>query len=318
MCENEKVVVVKGQGALAEGVLKGGDDIKRGGGGYNDFWGYVDSVDRTIRENGCRVCQVFSCKRRPWYRRDNSSCLRGANAPATYSITVEQFDEGSEETYERIFRACNACNRSCRKSFMGHRIKACVFDNSAREALTSRDKAQAVDVCPAHTSDSTSRIPEPTQAQPNSSRDKAAPPSPRTILTTDNTLATTPPYFMDPVLSSAAPYAPDSPLGVVGSLHDALYIVNARPPTPAAFVATVRVKHDAACSHPVASCSKCSLGLVCCDCNRLFAPAVARHLSCMNCKHIASTCCTSGFFFFFFFFIMKGVYSHIYKHTHVH
>ncbi|KAF8637789.1 hypothetical protein AX14_010265 [Amanita brunnescens Koide BX004] len=69
---------------------------------------------------------------------DNSSCPRGADEPATYSITVEQFDEGSEETYECIFRACSACNRSCRKSFMGHRVKARVFDNSAREALATR------------------------------------------------------------------------------------------------------------------------------------------------------------------------------------
>ena len=48
---------------------------------------------------------------------DNSSCPRGANEPATYTITVEQFDEGLEETYNRNFRACSACNRSCKKTF---------------------------------------------------------------------------------------------------------------------------------------------------------------------------------------------------------
>ena len=38
-----------------------------------------------------------------------------------------------------------------------------------------------------------------------------------------------------------------------------------------------------------------SHGLVCCDCFRLFAPAVARHLTCVGCKHIASICCTAAF-----------------------
>jgi hypothetical protein len=33
---------------------------------------------------------------------DNSSCPRRTDKPATYSITVEQFDEGSEEIYERL------------------------------------------------------------------------------------------------------------------------------------------------------------------------------------------------------------------------
>ena len=67
---------------------------------------------------------------------DNSSCPRGTNEPATYSITVEQFDEGSEETYDRIFHACSACNQSCRKSFMGHRIKSRTFDNSVKDAAS--------------------------------------------------------------------------------------------------------------------------------------------------------------------------------------
>ena len=63
---------------------------------------------------------------------DNSSCPRGYDEPATYTIIVEQFDEGSEEFYDRTFRACSACNRSCKKSFLGHRIKSRTFDNSTR------------------------------------------------------------------------------------------------------------------------------------------------------------------------------------------
>ena len=66
---------------------------------------------------------------------NNSSCPRGPDRPATYTITVEQFDEGSEEMFNRTFRACSACNRSCKKSFLGHRIKSCMLDNSAREAF---------------------------------------------------------------------------------------------------------------------------------------------------------------------------------------
>ena len=66
---------------------------------------------------------------------DNSSCPRGPDEPATYTITVEQFDEGSEEMYDRTFRACSACNRSCKRSFLGHRIKFRVFDNSTRKAF---------------------------------------------------------------------------------------------------------------------------------------------------------------------------------------
>ena len=55
---------------------------------------------------------------------DNSSCPRGNDEPATWTITVEQFDEGLEEHYERTFRACATCNRACKHSFLGHQIKS--------------------------------------------------------------------------------------------------------------------------------------------------------------------------------------------------
>ncbi|KAF8660749.1 hypothetical protein AX14_007333 [Amanita brunnescens Koide BX004] len=66
---------------------------------------------------------------------DNSSCPRGSNEPATWSIMVERFDEGAEEHYDQIFRACGACNRTCKRSFLGCKIKSCVFDNSTRRPL---------------------------------------------------------------------------------------------------------------------------------------------------------------------------------------
>ncbi|KAF8686584.1 hypothetical protein AX14_003840 [Amanita brunnescens Koide BX004] len=180
---------------------------------------------------------------------DNSACPRGTDEPATWTIVVEQFDEGMEEFHDRIFRACAACNRSCRKSFLGHKVKSRVFDNSIREKAISR-KAACLGA---------SNIPT-AQDHPNAiDRPPTAP--------------------MPPSPSTAS------------VLRDALRTLNTRPPTPAAFVATVRVKHDAGCTHPVTSCSTCSHGLVCCSCKLLFTPAVARHLSCNRCGHVAYVCC---------------------------
>ena len=74
---------------------------------------------------------------------DNSSCPRGLDEPATYTIVVEQFDESLEELYDCTFRTCNACNRSCKKTFLGHRIKSRTFDNSAREALNDNSSKES-------------------------------------------------------------------------------------------------------------------------------------------------------------------------------
>ncbi|KAF8694407.1 hypothetical protein AX14_002052 [Amanita brunnescens Koide BX004] len=63
---------------------------------------------------------------------DNSSCPRGDSEPASWTITVEQFDEGLEEFYDRTFRACTACNRSCKRTFMTYKIKVRQFDNSSK------------------------------------------------------------------------------------------------------------------------------------------------------------------------------------------
>ena len=69
---------------------------------------------------------------------DNSSCPRGHNEPASWTIIVEQFDDSLEEFYDRPFCACAACNRSCKKTFMSYKIKSRQFDNSSKMALTSR------------------------------------------------------------------------------------------------------------------------------------------------------------------------------------
>ena len=189
---------------------------------------------------------------------DNSSCPRGNDEPATWSISVEHFDEGTEETYERIFRACSACNRSCKKSFMGHRVKSRVFDNSSKELLAKQvPKAPAAGIGPAGRPD----------------------PAPQVSTLPETALIA----------------ANEDSLGAILTLKDALQALNARPPTPAAFIATVRVQHDSGCSHDVSSCQVCSRGLVCCECSRLFTPAVARHLACVSCKHIASICCVSSY-----------------------
>ena len=193
---------------------------------------------------------------------DNSSCPRGAAEPATYTITVEQFDEGSEEAYDHTFRACSACNRSCKKSFMGHRIKARAFDNSTRKVLAKRrqDPPAAADTR--------------TLASALYAREQPTPgagPS-----------------------SGSTPHAHDHSLDFP-MLQDALHALNARPPTPATFVATINVRHNALCSHSVSLCPTCSCGLVCCNCKSLFMPAVARHLACKQCRHIAHSCCQTAF-----------------------
>ena len=202
---------------------------------------------------------------------DNSSCPRGQDEPASYSLTVEQFDEGTEETYERIFRACGACNRSCKKSFMGHRIKSRVFDNSSRELLAKR---------------------VPTGSDPTASYS-------RERLVDEPNMTTSPPANFTqappaPYTTDAMPDAHNDALGIVAGLWDALGTLTGRPPTPAAFTATMRVKHNASCAHPVDSCQVCSHGLVCCFCQTLFTPVVSRHLSCVGCKHVASSCCTTA------------------------
>ena len=204
---------------------------------------------------------------------DNSACPRGTDEPATWTIVVEQFDEGMEEFHDRIFRACAACNRSCRKSFLGHKIKSRAFDNSIREKVTSH-KATRLDASDAPATDPMSASNPPTKR-------------------------------VGPIPGSAS-YAQDHPTDTATSgdnglhqdlpvLQDALRALNARPPTPAAFVATIRVKHDALCAHCVTSCQTCSCGLICCSCKRLFTPAVTRHLACKQCQHVAYSCCQTAF-----------------------
>ncbi|KAF8692809.1 hypothetical protein AX14_002385 [Amanita brunnescens Koide BX004] len=184
---------------------------------------------------------------------DNSSCPKGPDTPARYTITVETFDEGTEEFYDRNYRACTACNRACKKSFLGSRIKSRQFDNSTRDNVKRKDES-----------------PHPPLHAP---------------------LPRSPP----PLHVQDEPTANENPFGAIVALQDALRTLNERPSTPAAFVATICVQHDSMCSHDVSSCPVCSLGLVCCQCSRIFAPAVTRHLACASCKHVAFTCCTSTF-----------------------
>ena len=223
---------------------------------------------------------------------DNSSCPRGSDEPATYTITVEQFDEGSEEIYERTFRACSACNRSCRKSFMGHRIKARVFDNSTREAYVRHPPTDT-----ATTKDNTAGqgLSGTMEQKPNDGTNNSEVTMPLPGKNNPHSPSATMSVLHDALLTlrtaTSATANLEAPLASHTVLQDALHALNARPPTPAAFVATIRVRHDASCAHPVSSCSTCSRGLLCCGCKRLFTPAVARHLACGQCQHIAYSCC---------------------------
>ena len=69
---------------------------------------------------------------------DNSSFLCGTEEPATYTIVVERFDKGSEEIYDAMYRACAACNRACKRSFLGDKIKSHHFNNSTRAVVKAR------------------------------------------------------------------------------------------------------------------------------------------------------------------------------------
>ena len=218
---------------------------------------------------------------------DNSSCPCGTDEPAAYTITVEQFDEGSEETYDRTFRACSACNRSCKRSFMGHCIKARIFDNSVRDALASKTRAENPELKLPTAIPSRSGVsptPNVNESPLEVVNDLQSPMEARSSALHTTTLQDVPRSDVGP-----------TPLEVVTALQESLHTLNNRPPTPALFVANVLTKHSAICSHPVDSCDNCSRGLICCSCSTLFSPAVSRHLSCASCSHVAFTCCTTAF-----------------------
>ena len=171
---------------------------------------------------------------------DNSSCVRGADEPATWTITVEQFDEGLEETYDRTFRACAACNRSCKKSFMTYKIKSRHFDNSTRNPLPPSASQPLSDLPPAD------NIP-PARLQPPAQ-----------------------PVTASPALS--------------------------RPPTPPLEVfAIISYSHRVSCNHAFEACSVCSLGIVCCGCNKLHTAPARLKLQCAACRHFACAACSTPY-----------------------
>ncbi|KAF8667172.1 hypothetical protein AX14_006394 [Amanita brunnescens Koide BX004] len=165
---------------------------------------------------------------------DNSSCPNGPDAPARYTITVEAFDDGAEEFYDRHYHACAACNRSCKKSFLGERIKARHFDNSTRDkafndtAIRGRLMDSALSIAPL--------------AMPSTRRHGPIPGSTSYAREhpTDTAVSTG-----DITNAAVAPPAALGDPSATSMLQNALRVLNTRPPTPAAFVATVRVKHDA-------------------------------------------------------------------------
>ena len=162
---------------------------------------------------------------------DNSSCVRGTDEPATWTIIVEQFDEGLEETYDMTFRACEACNRACKKSFLGHRIKDRRFDDSTRA--------------------------------------KRAPPATPSLKAPAVPLAAVLPAPAPPALS--------------------------RPPTPLEIFSVVSYAHRVSCNHDFPTCPTCSLGIICCGCNRLHTAPARLRLQCTVCSHFACATCTTPY-----------------------
>ncbi|KAF8703916.1 hypothetical protein AX14_014105 [Amanita brunnescens Koide BX004] len=159
---------------------------------------------------------------------DNSSCPHGADKLVSWTITVEQFDEGSEEFFDRTFRACNECNRSCKKSFMTYKIKARQFDNSSKTAL------------------STARITPGTSVQQR-------------------------------------PLPLEAPA------------TESRPLMPLEAFSAVARKHRSVCSHPFTTCSTCSRGITCCQCNNPHTAPARLKLRCAMCSHYACAMCTTPF-----------------------
>ena len=175
---------------------------------------------------------------------DNISCVRGTNEPASWTIIVEHFDEGSEEFYDRTFRACDACNRACKKSFMSYKIKARRFDNTA-------------EVPPA----------APPYAAPSA-----------------------PPRAVTPVASSESFHETFHVSAPVPTLSD-----TPRPPTPLQVFSAVAYPHRMSCNHPFATCPTCSLGIVCCCCNKLHTAPARLRLRCSVCSHFACDTCITPF-----------------------
>ena len=188
---------------------------------------------------------------------DNSSCPHGHDEPASWTITVEQFDEDLEETYNRTFHACSACNHSCKKSFLGHCIKSRAFDNSLKEALMVADPSKA------------SRTP----ALP-----KAIPPKTASMPKTS-------PAMAEPIPAPSTSYAPTATANPDAS----------HPTTPLEVFATVSCTHRISCNHPHTTCSTCSRGIVCCACNNVHTAPARLQLRCIVCLHFACVTCTTPF-----------------------
>ncbi|KAF8660080.1 hypothetical protein AX14_007479, partial [Amanita brunnescens Koide BX004] len=193
--------------------------------GFHDDPEYDDDAyERALAE--CDTC-------------DNSSCPHSASQPASWTITVKQFDEGSEEFFDRTFRACTACNRSCKKTFMTYKIKSRHFDNSSKVLLET-------------------------------------PAPPKTVSAPKD-------ISEDPKVSGPATAAPTTPANP------------SRPPTPLEIFAVISHAHNTRCNHTFTACSVCSLGITCCQCNKLHTAPTRLRLRCAMCLHYACATCTTPF-----------------------
>ncbi|KAF8701182.1 hypothetical protein AX14_000553 [Amanita brunnescens Koide BX004] len=232
---------------------------------------------------------------------DNSSCPNGPDAAARYSIIVEAFDDGAEEFYNRTYRACASCNRSCKKSFLGNRIKSRIFDNSVKD----RSKVVTLLAC---APDSASRAPVP--ALPKNTV-FTCPPRHNNAVPGSASYALQHPLNVapSPVLSEAMVSAEATPLhhgfeATLATLHpdhaSVLTLASSalptlRPSTPLEVFAVVSYAHRTACDHIFDKCPVCSRGILCCSCNKLHTAPARLRLQCAACSHFACATCTSPF-----------------------
>jgi hypothetical protein len=68
-----------------------------------------------------------------------------------------------------------------------------------------------------------------------------------------------------------------------------------RPPTPLEVFSVISYTHRASCDHTFATCSTCSLGIICCSCNKLHTAPARLKLRCAACSHFACATCTTPY-----------------------
>ena len=68
-----------------------------------------------------------------------------------------------------------------------------------------------------------------------------------------------------------------------------------RPPTPLEIFSVISYAHRVSCDHLFTTCPVCSLGIICCGCNKLHTAPARLKLRCAACSHFACATCTTPY-----------------------